>query len=658
MPVFGLPLMLVGLAALPALAGIYWLRTRFRRQPVSSLMLWRSVVEAQGGGRKKSRFQTPLALLLELLVIALLVVAATAPRVLRPGQTVAVTVVLDDSYSMTAVGSDGRTARDRAVALLEQELGRLPAYAVRLVAAGPEPRVLSGVATDWSGVEAGLAEWACAAGYADLEAGLGLAGEVSAPRARLLVLTDHTRERGGEASVEVTGGEAVSSAVEVSSVSEGVAGRLRWVSVGEASVNVGIVNAVRSHDSDTGDALLVEVANPSTEAASVELVLTRGPRVEAGQRMEPASGWVELERRRLEIGASGVGRVWIRPAGVADRVLAVSVSSSGDGLAADDRVVLMPAEQRLLPVSVEVGHPRLAAAVRRAVAASGRAAEVPSGEALLRMTDRPVGGGSPGAWVMRFDTGGEGVESEAYLGPFVIDFNHPMSEGLTLAGVVWAVPSGSPERGGGRAVVSTGNRGLIEEEASAGGGRRLVWRLVPERSTVLESAALPVGLWNLIDWRALERPGVGVRNVRPGVVVPVRASAGLVRVGRMAGDRWAVGVSPWADEVELDSEEVPLRGGEGSWVAGRSGVYALETPGRVDYVAVQSASSVESDLRLAVSEEAGQWDDAVSVVNEYQGLAWVLGLLALGLLVAHAWWLHRERWQGRRVGGGAEGVLA
>ncbi|MEM6391602.1 MAG: BatA and WFA domain-containing protein, partial [Planctomycetota bacterium] len=465
MPVFGLPLMLVGLAALPALAGIYWLRTRFRRQPVSSLLLWRSVVEAQGGGRKKSRFQTPLALLLELLVIAMLVVAATGPRVLRPGQTIAVTVVLDDSYSMTAVGSDGRTARERAAAWLEEELGRLPAYAVRLVAAGPEPRVLSGVATDWSGVEAALAEWGCASGYADLEAGLGLAGEISTPRARLLVLTDHARGGGAGASVIEAEQGVTQAGVEADGAGRaggeggGVEGRLRWVSVGEAAANVGIVNAVRSYDSGTGDALLVEVANRSAAAAAVELVLTRGPRVEAGQRMEAESGWAELDRRRLEIGASGIGRVRMRPTGVGDRVLGVEVVSSGDGLAADDRVVLMPAEERALPVSVEVGHARLAAAVRRAVVASGRAVEVSAGEALLQITDRPIARARPGVWVMRFETGGEGVESEAYLGPFVIDFNHPMSEGLTLAGGVWAVPMASSDEGGGRggrAVVSTG----------------------------------------------------------------------------------------------------------------------------------------------------------------------------------------------------------
>ena len=39
-PLFTTPLALWGLLAIPALLAIYWLRNRFRRHPVSSLMLW------------------------------------------------------------------------------------------------------------------------------------------------------------------------------------------------------------------------------------------------------------------------------------------------------------------------------------------------------------------------------------------------------------------------------------------------------------------------------------------------------------------------------------------------------------------------------------------------------------------------------------------
>ena len=193
MPILGLPLLLVGLVALPMVAGIYWLRTRFRRQEVSALMLWESAAQAQGGGRRRSRLQTPLALLLELLAILLLVLAATGPRVLRAGQTPAVVVVLDDSYSMQATDDRGVSARDRGAEMVRRELAKLGRYTVRFVAAGAVPRVLGEAGGCFRGaeVEKLLERWQPEASTADLAAGLALAGEVASPGARRLVVTDH-----------------------------------------------------------------------------------------------------------------------------------------------------------------------------------------------------------------------------------------------------------------------------------------------------------------------------------------------------------------------------------------------------------------------------------------------------------------------------------
>ena len=54
-PLLTCPLGLLGLATLPALAAIYIFRHRFRRQPVSSVMLWQLQVQAKEGGSKVQR---------------------------------------------------------------------------------------------------------------------------------------------------------------------------------------------------------------------------------------------------------------------------------------------------------------------------------------------------------------------------------------------------------------------------------------------------------------------------------------------------------------------------------------------------------------------------------------------------------------------------
>ena len=102
-PFLTYPLALIALTSLPALAAIYILRSRFRRQPVSSLVLWRFHVQSKSGGAKIHRLQLPLLFFLELLGLLLLVVAAAGPHWQLPQSTRPLIVVLDDSFSMRAV---------------------------------------------------------------------------------------------------------------------------------------------------------------------------------------------------------------------------------------------------------------------------------------------------------------------------------------------------------------------------------------------------------------------------------------------------------------------------------------------------------------------------------------------------------------------------
>ena len=70
-PTFTLPLGFLALLAVPILVGIYLLRTRSRRYPVSSLMLWVNQKQAREGGLRVERLQIPLLFLLELLALIL-----------------------------------------------------------------------------------------------------------------------------------------------------------------------------------------------------------------------------------------------------------------------------------------------------------------------------------------------------------------------------------------------------------------------------------------------------------------------------------------------------------------------------------------------------------------------------------------------------------
>ena len=250
--------------------------------------------------------------------------------------------------------------------------------------------------------------------------------------------------------------------------------------------------------------------------------------------------------------------------------------------------------------------------------------------------------------------GRRGDAVEAYLGPFVVDHGHPAMQGVSLVGVVWAASAaggGEPAGGGGRPVVSAGDAVLLSDRERADGSHELTWRLRPERSTLLNAAAMPVMVWNLIDWRRSERPGLSPVNVRPGVPVTVRTAEprGEVTVRRLGG----------AGETQVEGQTLAVSDRRAVVVPQRPGVYDVTVAGpagdeAVSYrFAVHAAAPAESDLTALAAGATGEWNDQASIEREYRGLAWALGLLALAVLGLHGWLVHREA--GLGAGGGLPG---
>ena len=134
------PLALLGLAGVPLLVGIYLLRNRFRRQPVSSLMLWLDAREVRQGGTRIRRLQTPLLFLLELLAILLLVLAAAEPRSACSQAARPLVVVLDDSFSMLAGGEE--SPRRQSIRAVLELMHTRPPSSIRFVLAGDKPHLL------------------------------------------------------------------------------------------------------------------------------------------------------------------------------------------------------------------------------------------------------------------------------------------------------------------------------------------------------------------------------------------------------------------------------------------------------------------------------------------------------------------------------------
>ncbi len=237
---FAAPLALaLGLLAVPIVL-LYLLKPRREQVRVPSTLLWRRVTEEMQANAPWQRLRRNLLLLLQLLALALLVLALARPLVRSAGAPGGdLVVVLDTSQSMAATDvqpSRFEAAKQRVRALVDE---LLPGRRVALIAMGPYPRVLVSPTTDRSRVARALSGLRAPYGEADLrDAGLlarALAGQMSDPTVALV--TDQGPAETGSVSlpvpvrIEPVRGGGENAAILSVAARSGATGRELWVSL-------------------------------------------------------------------------------------------------------------------------------------------------------------------------------------------------------------------------------------------------------------------------------------------------------------------------------------------------------------------------------------------------------------------------------------------
>ena len=311
MPFFTYPLAWIAAITLPALVAIYFLRHRFRKQSVSTLLLWQMHRESREGGRRIEKPKLPLVFFLELLVLLLLVLAATGPRWQMPSTTRPLIVVMDDSQSMLA-GPEEASPRTLALEHLRKILEDRNFASYQLIAAGPTPRLMGDKVRHPAELEAQLPRWTCQAPDAQLEAALGLAHALGHQDADILVLTDH--EPNGPVP----------------------AGRILWNAFGKPRVNFAFINAARTaYDSD--DRCLFEIANLSATSGTNTLHITAGTNV--------------IYKKTLLLEPNRTHRLTLP---VPTHTPTLRAELGPDALAGDNRVDLVPPLRRKVRVQMSI----------------------------------------------------------------------------------------------------------------------------------------------------------------------------------------------------------------------------------------------------------------------------------------------------------------
>ncbi len=572
---FAFPYALAGVAALAGLVAVYTFRARFRRRPVSSLMLWRQTLRPRQGGARRDRLSLPPLFYLELAVLAALVAAALGPYLSRPGLGT-LTVVFDTSASMSARDASGTTAQARAVRALRNELTSGGYARVRILlagAGGPE----SAGSVQPGRAAARLAQVVCVDPGDTLAAALARAGELSEASDDVLVLTDRPPPE-----------------------TEAMRPGLRWLAFGSSEANAGITVADRSRREGGGDALLVEVADFGRVDTRL---LLRVVTLESGR---------ELFAGEIERGGGERGRLVLElPPGTP----AVAVVLPPDALDADNRAVLVPDAPRPVAVAVRITDAALRRTVERALAATGRVrADAPTPQ--LVFVDHAADDADAAApWQVRF------IAPEAprlVRGPYLADRSHPLLEGLSFDGLVWPVGTNALP---GRALLFAGSAPLLSVDAPP--RRPPVIHLVTSGAgdAFYRTASWPAFVWNVVQACAEAQPGAAVRNLRAG-------AAATFTVGRGAAE--AVFETPGGER------RLRAHAGRVTWAPPLPGLYRLRLPdGTADPFAVNLFAPGESDLR---DRSSGRWEgarDEARLVRTHRPVAWILGLAALLLAGIH-----------------------
>lgn len=578
MPLFTYPLAFFGLLAIPVLVVIYCLRQRFRRVPVSSLMLWLGSKEVRAGGRRLEHLQTPLLFFLELLAILFLVLAAAGPLVRKGSGYPPLIVILDDSFSMRAGGDD--SARSRAARALEEELRAHPPASVRLILAGERPIVLGeGIHEVVEALDL-LPRWRCQAPGSSLDESLTLAAELGGDDTRLLVLTDHVPPDGAVPAK----------------------GRLQWRAFGKPLPNYAFLNASRS-PAERGEHCRLEVANLSPDAHTSTLVV---------RTLDPDR---ELHRASFTLAPGESRRIALD---LPPDTPALRARLDPDGLDFDNEESLLPSRRRPVRVEVRVGDDGLRMPIDKALRAvpdTILTAKQPD----LVITDRK-GGPARGEDTWRMDILSE-KEAVAYDGPFVVDRTHPLTEGLSLKGIVWG--AGKSLQLPGTPIILAGNVPLLSDTRLST-RHELRMRLRPDLSTLQSdplSPAWPVLFFNLIAWRSSLLPGLDRANVRLGEDVALYLPSEQESVEQTDPDGT---VHP-----------LPVEGRRLSIHAAQPGVFQLRAGEERYAFAANPLARDESDLRSCASGTWGDWLDEATLRRDYQGIAWVFLLLFLGTLTIH-----------------------
>ncbi|MGI8930533.1 MAG: vWA domain-containing protein, partial [Candidatus Limnocylindria bacterium] len=308
------PLALIGLIGLPIIVAFYMLRLRRRDVPVGSTFLWQQLIRDVEANAPWQRLRFSWLLLVQLLIAAIVVLAAARPFSAANSDLAANVVLIVDTSASMATRTDDEDrislARDRA----RDVIGRLPVGGrVTVVAASDTAYVLVSETDDR---EAALS-------VVDLIQATQLPGDLT----DAFALSSALAARDEDSTIVVVTDAAGD---ELPDVGVGAPVQVERIGATDANQAIAALSALRRAGGAQLD-LFVAVSNPST--------------AQAVRRLEIYADGALVDARELTIPAGERAEALVSTVPAAARTIEARLAGS-DALATDDRAFAISAAER------------------------------------------------------------------------------------------------------------------------------------------------------------------------------------------------------------------------------------------------------------------------------------------------------------------------
>lgn len=537
---FANPWGLLGLLSLPAIAAIHMFHHRYPPLLISGAHLWGAEMQVTTAGRKRERLPITPSLILELLAALIISLTLANPIFGNTGKVTHLIVVLDNSASMQAKTSDGLTFRDAALKKLQQRVQQEDRDTViTLMTTGRRIRKLAGPVS-WPDAKLAFEEWNPIETVHDVQPAWDRAVQLAAGHGQILYLTDHMPEDGSVPPEE-----------------------MEIVSVGQILKNVGFTTARWTFDPETNQGnLFLRIANYSDEPA--DLVITGTTRNR------------ELFARQTKLSAKATAPIQIPvPGGIGD--VEITLSSPGDALAIDNTVTLIEPRVRTVRVGLTLAEDHLARGPIERIVTALPDAEFTDGDNAHLVIDSAteLPDSSVTKWWLGIgpmnDEESARKDAKDLLGPYLMEKQNPILEGVVLGGVVWGGAQEWPYEV--IPMISAGTTplmGRLSGTITTG----FALNIDLSRSNLTNSPDWPILMMNLIEQRRAAMPGLSRWNYRINEDVQFRLYEGI------------------ADPAGQDAPELTLVGGGLTKPVLRSEIVFISAPESPGIYTIQDGDDV------------------------------------------------------------------